>query len=271
MFRIATIAALGMILSAPSVKPQPAGPARFEVAAIKLSRDPQPGGDISITPGRFRGKDLALQWLILTACRINSKFLSGKLPDWTLSERYDIDATTAGPSTDDQVLDALRELLAERFRLKEHRESRDEPVYFLTIAKGGIKMPPGNCEPVKKDLPNECYTRTTEGPVTMIDWRGVRMSDPNGVAYRTLTGHLSGINNRVIIDKAGLTGTYDVHLRWERDPGTTGIQATPEAAATPQAPSLFDAMEKELGLRLESGRGPVEYLVVDHVEKPSPN
>lgn len=58
---------------------------RFEVASIRLSKDPAPGGDVSITPGRFRGKDLALQWLILTACRINSKFLSGNLPDWTVA------------------------------------------------------------------------------------------------------------------------------------------------------------------------------------------
>ncbi len=79
---------------------------RFEVASIRLSKDPAPGGDISITPGRFRGKDLALQWLILTAYRINSKFLSGNLPEWTIAERYDIDARTAGPANEEQVLAA---------------------------------------------------------------------------------------------------------------------------------------------------------------------
>jgi hypothetical protein len=88
---------------------------RFEVASIKLSKDPAPGGDVSITPGRFRGKDLALQWLISTAYRINSKFLSGNLPSWTIDERYDIDARTTGPASEDQILAALRELLKERF------------------------------------------------------------------------------------------------------------------------------------------------------------
>lgn len=249
-----------------------AGP-RFEVASIRVSKDPAPGGDTSITPGRFRGKDLALQWLILTAYRINSKFLSGNLPGWTLDERYDIDARTAGAANEEQVLAALRELLTERFQLQVHRVTKEEPVYFLTLARGGIKMPSGNCVPLKKDLPNECYTRTNEGLITTMDWRGVRMSDPDGIPYRTLAGHLSGINNRVIIDKTGLTGTYDVHLRWERDAPVTAPADALAQPALPEnhAPSLFDAMEKQLGLRLELGRGPVDYLVVDRVEKPSPN
>jgi uncharacterized protein (TIGR03435 family) len=240
------------------------------VASIKLSKDPAPGGDVSITPGRFRGKDLALQWLILTAYRINSKFLSGNLPSWTIDERYDIDARTAGPASEEQILAALRELLKERFQFQEHRAVKEEPVYFLTIAKGGIKMPTGNCVPVKKDLPNECYSRTDQGLVTTIDWRGVRMSDPDGVAYRTLSGHFSGMNNRVILDRTGLTGTYEVHLQWEREPPAIPAGDT-TAQTTLHAPSLFDAMEKQLGLRLESGRGPVEYLVVDRVERPSQN
>jgi uncharacterized protein (TIGR03435 family) len=242
----------------PTVHAQTSDEARFEVASIKLSKDPAPGGDVSITPGRFRGKDLALQWLILTAWRINSKFLSGNLPNWTIDERYDIDARTTGPASEEQVLAALRELLKERFQLQEHRATKEEPVYFLTVAKGGIKMPTGNCVPVKKDLPNECYSRTDQGLVTTIDWRGVRISDPEGVAYRTFAGHFSGINNRVIIDKTGLTGTYDVHLQWERDPPATapGDASAQAASAGPHAASLFDAMEKQLGLRLESGRGP---------------
>jgi uncharacterized protein (TIGR03435 family) len=273
-FWIAPLVVVGILAwpSVPTLNAQGSDTPRFEVASIKLSRDPAPGGDVSVTPGRFRGKDLALQWLILTAYRINSKFLSGKLPEWTIAERYDIDATTAGPASEEQVLAALRELLKERFQLQEHREVKQEPVYFLTVAKGGIKMPPGSCVPVKKDLPNECYSRTNEGLITTIDWRGAQMSDPGGVAYRTLSGHLSGFNNRVIIDKTWLTGAYDVHLQWERDPSpSTLADAAAPAAPAGHAPSLFDAIEKQLGLRLESSTGPVEYLVVDHVEKPSQN
>ncbi len=167
-----------------------------------------------------------MQWLILVAYRLKSGHLSGDLPDWTISERYDIDAKTGDASGEDQVLLALQALLRDRFQLKEHVETRQEPVYFLTIGKNGIKMPPGSCVPKKQDLPNECYSSTSEGLVQTMDWRGVRMSDPTGVAYRSLSGHLN-VNDRPVIDKTGLTGTFDVHLRWARDPNTPDAPADP--------------------------------------------
>lgn len=241
----------------------------FEVASVKVSKNPAPGGNVEVTPGRFRGRDLALQWLILVAFRLKSGNLSGDLPGWTISERYDIDAKTADASGEDRILLALQGLLKDRFQLRVHSEMREEPVYFLRVGKNGIKMPPGTCVPAKKDLPNECYTEHSDGLVQTMDWRGVRMSDPAGIAYRTLAGHLT-INNRPVIDQTGLTGTFDVHLRWARDPepATAVGQAPP---TEPGAPSIFDALEEQLGLKLESGRGPGEYLIVDHVERPSGN
>jgi bla regulator protein blaR1 len=265
------------IVNAPAIRAQSAtAPTpKFEVASIRLSKNPEPGGNVEITPGRFRGKDLALQWLILVAYRINSGNLSGDLPSWTISERYDIDAKTDDASGEDRILLALQALLKDRFALKEHHEVKEEPVYFLTIGKNGIKMPPGSCVPTKKDLPNECYSQKSDGLVQTMDWRGVRISDPTGVAYRTLVGHLS-INKRPVIDKTGLTGTFDVHLRWARDPEPEGFLPPGDTAALapsaePGAPSIFDAMEEQLGLKLESGRGPVEYLIVDGVERPGEN
>ncbi len=275
---LATLAAPIVIgtLNAPAIRAQSTATApQFEVASIRVSKNPEPGGNVDITPGRFRGKDLALQWLILVAYRINSGNLSGDLPSWTLSERYDIDAKTDDASGEDRILLALQALLKERFQLREHREIKEESVYFLTIGKNGIKMSQGSCVPVKKDLPNECYSSKSNGLVQTMDWRGVRISDPTGVAYRTLAGHLS-INKRPVIDKTGLAGTFDVHLRWTREPdpaavGSPGDTVTPAPSPEPSAPSIFDAMEEQLGLKLESGRGPVEYLVVDHVENPSEN
>lgn len=231
---------------------------KFDVASIKLGKNPADIGDTQITPGRFRGKGLALQWLILTAYRINSKNLSGNLPAWTIDDRYDIEAKTADPIDEDQVLIALQNLLADRFGLRLHREMKDEPVYFLTVVKGGIKMSAGDCVSVKKDYPNECWQQGKNGANYTLDWRGVRLSDIGGVAYRTLVGQLSGIVRRSVIDKTGLQGTYDVHLRWGTDSDSSG-------------PSIFDALETQLGLKLEPGRGPVEYLIVDRVEKPTAN
>ncbi len=250
---------------------QPSAPPRFEAASIKLSRNPQPGGDVQVTPGRFHGKDLALQWLILVAYRLKSGHLAGDLPSWTISERYDIDAATGDAGGEDRVLLALQTLLKDRFQLKEHREERQEPVYFLRIGKNGVKMPPGTCVPVKQDLPNECYSVKREGLIQTMDWRGVRMSNPAGIAYRSLAGNLT-VNNRPVIDETGLTGTFDVHLRWAREPEPSSPgAAVPALSADPRAPSIFDAVEEQLGLKLEPGRGPVEYVVVDHVEKPDAN
>jgi uncharacterized protein (TIGR03435 family) len=240
---------------------------RFEVASIKVSKDPAPGGDVQITPGRFRGKDLALQWLILTAYRLKSGNLSGDLPNWTISERYDIEAETGSADGEDRILLALQTLLAERFQLRQHRETKKEPVYFLRIGKNGIKMSAGSCVPVKKDYPNECWSQQTDGLVRTLDWRGVPMSDPGGVAYRTFAGQLSSFVNRAVIDATGLKGTFDVHLRWMGDP-QPGEAVDPAGA---QAPSIFDALKEQVGLTLESGREPVEYMVVDHVERPSTN
>lgn len=251
------------------------GPAQFEVASIRLSKSPEPGGNVEITPGRFRGKDLALQWLILTAYRIKSGNLSGDLPSWTISSRYDIEAKTGDASDEDQILLALQTLLQDRFQLRLHREMKEEAVYFLTIAKNGIKMPPGNCVPVKKDFPNECWSQGSDGLIRTLDWRGVRMSDATGVSYRSLAGQLSASVKRPVIDRTGLTGTFDVHLRWAIDPPLAMVAGTAPNTAMPSAessaPSIFGSLEEQLGLKLESGRGPVEYLMVDHVERPSDN
>jgi uncharacterized protein (TIGR03435 family) len=270
---IVTVASLAMavIFSAGSLvraqtKPE-AGPA-FEVASIKPSKDPEPGGTVEITPGRFEAKDFALQWLILTAYKIKSENLSGDLPSWTIDERYTIDAKTEGVIGEDQTLSALQNLLKARFQLKEHREIKTEPVYFLTIGKSGIKMPRGSCVPVKKDFPNECWSQGRDGLIRTLDWRGVSMSASSGVAYQNLAWQLAAAVKRPVIDKTGLSGTYDVHLRWLVDPAPGDAPGpSPELGV----PSIADALEKQLGLKLESGRGPVEYLVVDHVERPSEN
>jgi len=251
------------------------GPPQFEVASIRVSKNPEPGGNVEITPGRFRGKDLALQWLILTAYRIKSGNLSGDLPSWTVDLRYDIDAKTGDSTDEDQILLALQTLLQDRFKLRLHREMKEEPVYFLTIGKNGIKMPPGNCVPVKKDFPNECWSQGSDGLIRTLDWRGVRMSDPTGIAYRSLAGQLSASVKRPVIDRTGLTSTFDVHLRWAIDPALTAAAGeqpgVPVSSAGPSAPYIFGALEEQLGLKLESGRGPVEYLIVDHVQRPSEN
>jgi uncharacterized protein (TIGR03435 family) len=130
----------------------------------------------------------------------------------------------------------------------------------------------GNCVPIKKDFPNECWSQGSAGLIRTLDWRGVRMSDPGGVVYRTLAGQLSSTVRRPVIDKTGLTGTFNVHLKWASDPAPSPSDpVAPAPIADPAAPSIFDALKEQLGLKLEPGRGPAEYLVIDHAERPSAN
>lgn len=260
---IGAVIALGLLYPAANRAQSVAPPPAFEVASIRLSKDPAPGGDIKVTPGRFAGTDLALQWLILTAYRLRPFQLSGDLPGWTISERYTIDAKAENAASEDRVLEMIQTLVEDRFKLRFHRETKEGPVYVLTIAKGGLKMHPGTCVPSKGDLPNECggYGRG-EGATTTLNWRGVPISNPAGVAYRSLAWQLSLGLGRPVIDKTGLTGGYDVHLHWTAD-----RDAGPNATG----PSIFTAMEEQLGLKMEAARGPVEYFVVDHAERPSGN
>src|SRR5438552_724221 len=111
-------------------------------------------------------------------------------------------------------------------------------------------MTTGNCVPVKKDFPNECWSRGGEGLIRTLDWRGVSMSDATGIAYRSLAGQLRLIVKRPVIDKTGLMGMFDVHLRWANDPTLTAVGPPGGAIAPPaepNAPSIFDAMEDQLG------------------------
>jgi len=244
-----------------------ATPPQFEVASVKLSKSGAPGGNVQLTPGRFRGSDLALQWLILVAYKIGGFQLSGDLPGWTLSERFNIDAKSESPASDDTTLLMLQNLLEQRFKLTMHRETKEGPVYVLTVAKNGIRMQPGTCVSTVADLPNECGNSHSGGSIQTLDWRVVHISVPDGVGYRSLAAQLSNTLGRTVIDKTGLIGTYDVHLRWTSDSAPTGA-SPPDDSATP---SLFTAIEEQLGLRLTAARGPVEYVIVDYVERPSPN
>jgi uncharacterized protein (TIGR03435 family) len=158
----------------------------------------------------------------------------------------------------------LQSLLADRFGLALHRESREMPVYFLTAAKGGLKLasaegscvkPDPNMPPAGRKLPFCGSVRS--GPAGMDAWK---------INIKTLASNLSGALGRSVIDKTIFQGTFDVHLEFARDQVGTHPPETDSGA-----PSLFTAVQEQLGLKLESGKAPVEVLVIDHVEKPSEN
>jgi uncharacterized protein (TIGR03435 family) len=227
--------------------------------------------------------NLTLRRLILNAYGVQDHQLSGD-PPWAASEHYDIQATAAGNTSVQQMEGPmLQVLLEERFKLMLHRETRQLPVYELAPGKDGAKLQPskeGSCTTYSVDSapppapapgqPNGNFCGlhlTVNGLNRTLDGKGVTMAAFATNLSRTYTSELG----RNVIDRTGLTGTFDVHLKWTIDPLTVPAAGGAAAPPDPAGPSLFAALQDQLGLRLESAKGPVEVLVVDHVEKPSAN
>jgi uncharacterized protein (TIGR03435 family) len=141
----------------------------------------------------------------------------------------------------------LQSLLADRFQLRVHYESRIQPIYELVLAKGGFKLKP---------LPADHERGGMSGRPGEMILHGMSIAD----LARSLS--MSNEAGRAVVDKTGLTGNYEIDLKWTPD----DQQGTPDAGST-----LFTALEEQLGLKLEPAKGPVDTLVIDHVEKPSEN
>jgi uncharacterized protein (TIGR03435 family) len=226
----------------------------FEVASVKPTRNITPGGTVQLNPGRFIAKSLTLRWLILTAYKLQDFQVSGGA-GWTTSDRYDIEAETGGVNREDMVLRMLQALLEDRFKLSMRRLTKEGPVYLLSIGKSGVKMPQSNCVPAVTDQEKEdgcgVIHRRTEGPNQALYGRGITLTSPDGVAYESLAWQLGISLQRTVIDRTGLTGRYDADLRWARDQAPEG-----NAGGAPPAdlggPSIFSAVQDQLGLKLES-------------------
>lgn len=257
----------------------------FEVASLK----PSAGGRVALgekSPGTFYADNYPLAGLIMEAYGIRNFQISGG-PGWIHSDKYDILAKHKVSSRERPLeeMDAmLRSLLEDRFKLKVHRETKQLPLYALTVAKSGLKLREGSCvsvDPNKQQPqpaagekpPNICESRYgNNGPNRTLDWTGTNITDFTRWA-------LPNIMSRTVIDKTGLAGRFDIHLEWTPDQATAGLTGS-EAPVIPGGASpagdtgtisIFTAIQEQLGLKLESEKGPVEVIVVDHVEKPDAN
>lgn len=281
-----TVPVLIGMLNAPAIRAQnsPAVASKFEVASVRPTSSTDGRALLQATPGRLALRNLAPRRLILIAYDIQDTQLAGD-PSWIDSDHYDIVAKADGnPSVQQMEGPMLRALLEERFRLALHRETRQLPVYKLSVGKSGPKFQPtkeGSCTPYVtsapppitrqgEPLPNLCgFRRTAADPANRIlDGQGITMSYLATTLSRTYISTLG----RNVIDGTGLTGMFDIYLKWAIDPPTTtpgdAGNATPPDLA---GPSIFTAVQEQLGLTLEPTKGPVEVLVIDHIEKPSGN
>jgi uncharacterized protein (TIGR03435 family) len=216
----------------------------FEVASIKPVERPTGGTTWHTANGEFRGT-ADLRSLIEFAYEVRLHQLSGG-PSWMDSAGFSIDAKTDPanpiPRGYGPIREMMRSLLEDRFKLAVHWETRQQPVYELVLARGGLKMK-------QADKPGDIRFDT-----------GLLAS--SGATAATLAMMLEGPLDRLVIDKTGIAGLYVFSLEWSPDDA-------PADLAT--GASLFTAIQEQLGLRLQSATGPVETLVIDHAEKPSEN
>ena len=254
---------------------------QFDAASIKPN--PSPSLRHVILPpvgGRLSTRFAPLGLLVGYAYGVQSYQIAGG-PEWMNSAGFDLEAKAEGNPPESQVRQMLQSLLEDRFRLRVHRENRESPVYFLTPAKTGLHLhepKPGDCTDLGA-VP--AAPGSPPHPITGVCGKLLIGGSPGGMLVRgrriampELTRVLSGIFDRAVIDRSGAAGEFDVDLPFSYDESTTGIpkpQGSVERSQDENFPSLPTALQKQLGLRLESGRAPVEVLVVDRAERPSAN
>jgi uncharacterized protein (TIGR03435 family) len=265
--------------------PDPNVPLYFEAASVKPSNPASPGQSIRRQPGgRFNTINMPVRGLITFAYQIQSFQLVGG-PSWLSNDRFDIVAKMEGdpppviPGTGaDHMMLATRTLLADRFKLAMHKETRELDIYALTMARPGGK--PGKAlKPASGDCSAEAFARRGAAPPppgTPPVVCGIQMSMSRvrfgGYPLSLFANSLSSQVGRFVVDRTGLTGNWDFDLSFTPDPTRGAPPTGPDAAPfDPNGPSLFTALQEQLGLKLEATKGPVEVWVIDSVQQPTPD
>lgn len=221
----------------------------FEVASIKPTQPTDRGFSVTLSGSRLTITKTDLSFLIRFAYDVPRLQLIVGGPPWVRSEQYDVIGKAEGDAnrSADQFRPLLQALLADRFKLAIHREMREIPVYVLVVGKKGPKMTAVN--------------GADTGPMSSRMTPG-HLSAPK-LSMARLAGLLGGMPelDNLVLDETGLTGAYTFNLEW-----------SPENGRAPSSgPSIFPALEEQLGLKLESVKRPVEHFVIDHAQKPSEN
>lgn len=263
-----TIFAAGLIVFAWAAFGQSSDKPMFEAASVKPAPPPtgmglmvRMGGDA----GRINWNNVALKDMIAQAYDVKDFQISG--PEWLRSARFDVVATMPEGTTPEQRRLMLQNLLAERFQLSTHRESKDMQIFALVVTKGGPKIKPSEVQ---------------------VEAKGGRMMfGPEGLECKQMA--MSGLAQmlarqmaRPVLDMTELKGVYDFKLKYTMDEGMrgnmmAGMPPPPprpdgggekaEARGQENGPSIFAAVQEQLGLKLEARKGPMDILVVDHAEK----
>jgi uncharacterized protein (TIGR03435 family) len=241
-----------------SAAPIHAQPSEFEVASVHAVEPGRPDHHaIEPFPGGLRMRSLNVIGLVMWAYQIDAANQISGGPDWIRTQDFDIDAKTAEPVTTSQLRLMLQSLLAERFKLAVHREQRIVPLYSLVVDKSGPKIHEVQQEP------------QSGGTIGLAD----------GMVTYKMVNHISELaailptflEGRPVQDKTGLAGVYDLTLKVEVDADVMKrMQTRMTFTGFGYAEGVFDAL-KDLGLRLEATKGAMDFLVIDHLERPAGN
>jgi uncharacterized protein (TIGR03435 family) len=267
----------------PLLAQKPASNAGFDVTSVKPNNSGS--GRVMMLPaanGGWQAENITLGMLVRLAFQLQDNQIVGG-PKWLFEERFDVMGTGTAPGRDGALFDKVKALLADRFKLVTHVETREQPMFALVLArrdgKLGEKMTPSttDCTPtgpngrgrgqVAPPAPGErpkCGFMIGPGRLTI-----------GGQTMAAFATNLSRFVGGIVVDKTALTGTYDIELSYAPDPGIspTGRDLPPGGPPPPppttDAPSIFAAVQEQLGLKLEPTKGPVDVLVIDSAEKPT--
>jgi uncharacterized protein (TIGR03435 family) len=245
------IAASPALHAQTSANPSPV----FDVAAIRQTLTVRGRPRIISSPfdGNFTATNATLKLILEYAYGLPQTQVIGG-PDWLNSNRFDIQAKTSGSVSDHlhnlpydkgklQKQQMLRTLLADRFKLEAHQETRELPVFALVVAKNGPKL-----------------DKADEGPPIVRGWEGHLTVEGGDNTLATFAAELSKRVHRIVLDQTGIKGRYSIDLDWSEDNDIDD-----------DSPSLFTAIREQLGLRLQSQKALVPVLIIDHIEMPSAN
>ncbi len=276
-----------VVMAVTALAQSPERPPSFEVASLKQNTSgdsrtrmqTQPGGRLIVTNAKVKALIATAFEMADSPSLVDVRILGG--PEWIGSERYDINAkanTEFKPSPDGparELLLMIRSLLEERFKLKAHRETRELPIYELVVARADgrltpeMRRPAADCDaaiaagippPRQPGEPPPCGMMG--GPARMI---------AGGTTMQRLAANLTVRLDRIVFDKTGLAGRFAFTLAWTPDQIPTEAPPPGIPPIDPNGPSLFTALQEQLGLKLQPAKGPVEVLVVDSIKHPTPD
>jgi uncharacterized protein (TIGR03435 family) len=274
---------IGVMSVTPLLAQQPSTNAAFDVTSVKPNNSGS--GRIMMLPaanGGWQAENVSAGMLVRLAFQLQDNQIVGG-PKWLFEDRFDVKGTGTAPGRDGPLFDKLKSMLKDRFKLVRHVETREQPMFALVLArrdgKLGDKMTPSttDCTPTAPNGRGRGQAATpAPGEVPKCGFMiGPGRLNVGGQTMAAFAQNLSRFVGGIVVDKTGLTGTYDVELSYAPDTGVNGFgrdlppQPGPAPAATTDAPSIFAAVQEQLGLKLDATKGPIDVLVIDSAEKPT--